>query len=126
MTNTSVICIGNRIDNIDSASDVYTPSGATSNYRASTDPEGDNNTAIYLTKPVQLENTATGIKLFLDVNKSATSEVKALFRILPSEGEDDIKNLPFTFFNTTGVPDSGVATNAQDIDDFVEYKYMLV
>ena len=123
MTNTSVICIGNRIDNIDSASDVYTPSGATSNYRASTDPEGDNNTAIYLTKPVQLENTATGIKLFLDVNKSATSEVKALFRILPSEGEDDIKNLPFTFFNTTGVPDSGVATNAQDIDDFVEYKY---
>ena len=58
-----------------------------------------------------------------DVNKSATSEVKALFRILPSEGEDDIKNLPFTFFNTTGVPDSGVATNAQDIDDFVEYKY---
>ena len=61
--------------------------------------------------------------LFLDVNKSATSEVKALFRILPSEGEDDIKNLPFTFFNTTGVPDSGVATNAQDRNNFVEYKY---
>ena len=86
-----------------------------------------------MTKPVQLENTATGIKLFLDVHKPATSEVKAMFRVLPSEGEDDIKNIAFTFFNagatlagsaaTNGLPDSGVATNAQDITDFVEYKY---
>ena len=46
-----------------------------------------------------------------------------MFRILPSEGEDDIKSIPFTFFNGTGLPDSGVATNAQDYGDFVEYKY---
>ena len=76
-----------------------------------------------MTKPAQLENTASGIKLFLDVHKPATSEVKAMFRVLPSEGEDDIKNIPFTFFNTTGLPDSGVATNAQDRGDFVDYKY---
>ena len=81
-----------------------------------------------MTKPVQLENTATGLKLFLDVHKPATSEVKAMFRILPSEGEDDIKNIPFTFFNAGGIngdglPDSTVATNAQDREDFVEYKY---
>ena len=86
-----------------------------------------------MTKPALLENSATGIKLFLDVHKPATSEVKAMFRVLPSEGEDDIKNIAFTFFNagatlagsaaTNGLPDSGVATNAQDITDFVEYKY---
>jgi hypothetical protein len=135
ITNPAVICIANRLDNIDSSSDVYTPNiaGIATNYRAHTEPEGDSNTTTYLTKPVQLENTATGIKLFLDVHKPATSEVKAMFRVLPAEGEDDIRNIAFTFFNagaskggsvpTNGLPDSGVATNAQDITDFVEYKY---
>jgi hypothetical protein len=128
LTCPAVICIGNRLDNVDSSSDVYTPSGSTTNYRAHTEPEGDSNTAIYLTKPALLENSATGIKLFLDVHKPATSEVKAMFRVLPSEGEDDLANIPFTFFNAgatggDGLPDSEVATNAQDKSDFVEYKY---
>ena len=129
LTSPAVICIANRLDNVDSSSDVY----PTTNYRAHTEPVGDSNTTSYITKPVQLENTATGIKLFLDVHKPATSEVKAMYRVLPAEGEDDIKNIAFTFFNagaskggsvaTNGLPDSGVATNAQDITDFVEYKY---
>ena len=81
-----------------------------------------------MTKPAQLENTATGIKLFLDVHKPATSEVQAMYRVLPSEGEDDIESIPFSFFNSgaeagDGLPDSGVATNAQSKLDFVEYKY---
>ena len=127
MTNPSVICVANRLDNIDSASDVYTPSGEDSTYKDHTEPQGDSNTAIYITKPSQLENTATGIKLFLDVHKSPSSEVKAMYRVLPSEGEDDIRNIPFTFFNAGtgggGLPDNEVATNAQDRFDFVEYKY---
>ena len=57
------------------------------------------------------------------MHKPATSEVKALFRVLPAEGEDDIKNIPFTLFNGNGLPDIGVATTAQDSEDFVEYKY---
>jgi hypothetical protein len=124
LTDPAVICIANRLDNVDSSSDVY----PTTDYKASTEPVGDSNTAIYLTKPSQLENTATGIKLFLDVHKPATSEIKAMYRVLPSEGEDDIRNIPFTFFNAgaaagDGLPDSEVATTAQDISDFVEYKY---
>ena len=122
-TNMSVFLEGNDLDNIDSASDVYTPSGADSNYRASTEPRGDNNSAVYLSKPVQLENTATSIRLLLDVHKPATSDVLVLFRTLPVEGEEDIKNTAFTFFNGNGLPDIGFATNAQDRDDFVEYEY---
>ena len=121
-TNMSVFLEGNNLDNIDSASDVYTPSGATSNYRASTQPRGDNNSAVYLSKPVQLANTATSIRLFLDVHKPATSDVLVLFRTLPVEGEEDIKNTAFSFFNGNGLPDIGFATNAQDRDDFVEYQ----
>ena len=128
LTDPAVICIANRLDNVDSTSDVYTPSGEDSNYRAHTEPVGDSNTTIYMTKPAQLENTASGIKLFLDVHKPATSEVKAMYRVLPAEGEDDIANIPFTFFNAgatagDGLPDNGFATIAQDQQNFVEYKY---
>ena len=115
----SMYTIGNVLDNIDSSSDVF----PTTDFFASTEPRGDNNSAIYLTKPVQLENTATALKLFLDVHKPSTSEVKILFRTLPVGGEEDIKNIDFTFFNSTGLPDIGFATNAQDRDDFVEYEY---
>ena len=118
-TNMSIYTIGNVLDNIDSSSDVF----PTTDFFASTEPRGDNNSAIYLTKPVQLENTATALKLFLDVHKPSTSEVKVLFRTLPVGGEEDIKNIDFTFFNSTGLPDIGFATNAQDRTNFIEYKY---
>ena len=118
-TNMSMYTIGNVLDNIDSSSDVF----PTTDFFASTEPRGDNNSAIYLTKPVQLENTATALKLFLDVHKPSTSEVKILFRTLPVEGEEDIKNIDFTLFNGTGLPDVGFATNAQDRNNFVEFKY---
>ena len=118
-TNMSMYTIGNVLDNIDSSSDVF----PTTDFFASTEPRGDNNSAVYLTKPVQLENTATALKLFLDVHKPSTSEVKVLFRTLPVGGEEDIKNIDFTFFNSTGLPDVGFATNAQDRNNFVEYKY---
>ena len=44
----SVFAIGNRVDNIDSASDVY----PTSDFIDPTESEGDNTNAIYLTKQI--------------------------------------------------------------------------
>ena len=44
--------IANRVNNIDSSSDVY----PTTDFNASTEPDGDNNEAIYLTKRIALEN----------------------------------------------------------------------
>jgi len=123
LTSASMFAIGNRVGNVDSASDVYTPTGETSNYRNHTAATEDSATAIYLTKPVQLELDATAIKLFLDVHKPPSSEIKALFRTLPVEGEDDIKEIPFTFFNANGLPDGGIAADATDRYDFREYGY---
>ena len=54
-------CVANRINNIDSSSDVY----PTTDYVPSTAPEGDHNAAIYITKQVTLEQLATGLKLYL-------------------------------------------------------------
>ena len=94
-----------------------------SNYRDHTTPAGDSCTTSYITKPVQLETDATALKMFLDVHKPPSATVKVLFRTLPVEGEDDITQLPFKFFNGTGLPDTGVATNATDRYDFIEYGY---
>ena len=56
----SINLIANRINNIDSSSDVY----PTTDFNASTEPDGDNNVAIYLTRGIALENPATSIRVF--------------------------------------------------------------
>jgi hypothetical protein len=48
----SMVAVANKIDVIDSSSDVY----PTSIYRAMTSPEGDNHAAIYLTKKGESRN----------------------------------------------------------------------
>ena len=117
-------CVANRIDNVTSSSDVF----PTTNYRSHTAPKGDSATALYFTLPVQLEQSARAIKLFIDVHKPPSATVLAMFRTLTAEGDDDIRNVPFQFFKgsregTEGIPDSGIAIAAQKPDDFAEYSY---
>jgi len=117
-------CVANRIDNVTSSSDVF----PTTNYRSHTAPKGDSATALYFTLPVQLEQSARAIKLFIDVHKPPSATVLAMFRTLTSEGDDDIRNVPFQFFKgsregTEGIPDSGIAIAAQKPDEFAEYSY---
>ena len=57
----SWVSVANRINNIDSASDL----ASNLTFVASTEPEGDSNAAIYVTKKVVLENPATAIKVLL-------------------------------------------------------------
>ena len=118
------VCVANRLDNVTSSADVY----PTTNYRSHTAPKDDSATALYFTLPVQLETSARAIKLFLDVHKPPSATVLAMFRTLTSEGDDDIRNVPFQFFKgsrqgTNGIPDSGVAISAQKPDEFAEYSY---
>ena len=58
----SLICVANELNSIDSSDDVY------ANYNASTEPEGDNNSAIYITKKVALQNPATAMRVFFAGN----------------------------------------------------------
>ena len=52
---------------------------------SSDQPSGDNNEAIYMTRRVALDTPATGIKLFLDINRFASADVKVMFKILRSD-----------------------------------------
>ena len=114
----SWISVANRINKIDSSSDL----ASNLTFIASTEPEGDNNSAIYITKKVILENPATALKVLLSANRPSDATIKVMFKTLSSEDSIDFDDLPYTFFNTTGTSD--VAVNSSlGFKDFQEYVY---
>ena len=89
---------------------------------SSEQPSGDSKEAIYVTRRVALDNPATGIKVFLDMNRFASADVKVMFKILRSDDASDFDEIGYNFFNTNGVPDTVV--NASLLcNDFKEYEY---
>ena len=114
----SIFAIGNRIDNIDSSSDVY----PTSDFIDPTESEGDNTNAIYLTKQIVLNSPATQLNVKFDAVRLPNSEIQVMFKTLRSDDSSDFNDLGFTFFNTTGTTD--VTTNTSSTrDDFIEHEY---
>ena len=114
----SWVSVANRINNIDSASDL----ASNLTFVASTEPEGDNNAAIYLTKKVILQNPATAIKVLLTAHRPATAEIKVLFKTLGSQDSVDFDDLDYVFFNSDGSADRFVNPSL-DADDFQEYEF---
>lgn len=114
----SFIAVSNRVNDIETSADVY-PTG---NFVASTEPKGDNNSAIYLTKSVVLENPATALKIFFAAQKHSSADIKVMYRVKPQNSDEDFEDLGFVYFNTDGSPDGGI-TNSLDDNDFREYFY---
>ena len=97
----SIVAFSNRLNKIDSASDM----GVTAlqgDYVSSEQPSGDVNEAIYVTRRVALDNPATGIKVFLDMNRFASANVKVMYKILRSDDASDFDEIGYNFFNTNG------------------------
>jgi len=114
----SMNLIANRVNNIDSSSDVY----PTTDFNASTEPDGDQNAAIYITKRIALENPATSIRCFFAAAKKSNAEIKVLFKTLGSDESIDFDEKGFLFFNTTGTTDATVRNSLADTD-FQDYKF---
>ena len=89
---------------------------------ASTEPAGAQNSAIYLTKAVTLEQSATAIRVVFSAHKQNTSEIKVLFKTLRTSDSSDFDELGYEFFNTDGSPDSTVP-NSLVKEDFQEYVF---
>ena len=115
---TSLFAVANRLNNIDSSSDVF----PTTDFFASTEPDGDNNSAIYLTKQITLENPATAIKVIHGAHRPSTSEIKLMYKILRTDDASDFDDLGYRYFNTTGIDDNSTPASA-DENDFKEYIY---
>jgi len=114
----SIITIANRLDNVDSSTDVF----PTSQFVPATESDGDSNEAIYLTRQVQLTASATQLNVLFDAVRPSSSEIQVMFKILRSDDSTDFEDLGYTFFNTDGSPD--VTTNPSTTkNDFIEHEY---
>ncbi len=113
-----MVTVANRINNIDSSSDVF----PTTDFVSSTQNEGDNNAAIYLTKQVNLDQLATSLKVIVDVHRPSTSDVKVMFKLSKADESTDFDDVAYEFFNTDGLPDVTTAP-ATTRDSFTEHQY---
>ena len=120
----SMIAVANQVNQIDSSSDVY----PTSIYKSMTQPDGDNHSAIYLTKKIDLENPATSLRVILDAVRSPESSIKILFKTLRVDDEFDFAEMGFKFFNDdgtvsgSGLPD--VTTRpSESRREYLEHEY---
>jgi len=120
----SMVAVSNKINQIDSSSDVY----PTSIYKSMTEPEGDNNSAIYLTKKINLETPATSLRVLLDAVRLPDASIKVLFKTLRVDDDFDFDEMNFNFFNDdgtvagSGLPD--VTTRPSERrSEFIEHEY---
>ena len=120
-----VICVSNRLNNIDSASDVNT---TFSNYTAQTVASGDNNAAIYMTKKITIQQSATALKVYLDAVNQATADVNLLYKIQRLDETIPFDDLPWVMFTGSGGTADGQSTTSvttsKNRTDFKEYKYL--
>ena len=119
----SVIAVANVVDKIDSSSDVY----PTTIYKPMTEPEGDNHSAIYMTKKVNLETPATSLRVLLDISRESASDVKVMFKTLRVDDAFSFDEIDYRFFNDDGtVAGSGgpdVEVRPAIRNEFLEHEY---
>ena len=113
-----VISIGNRLNEIDSSTNV----GALTPYHEMTASTGDNNNTIYITKKIALSQSATALQVLLDGVKMSDSDIKVLYKVLRTDSAENFNDIDWSFFNTTGIPDTTVPIS-KTTSDFKEYRY---
>ena len=119
----SVIAVANVVDKIDSSADVY----PTTIYKPMTEPEGDNHSAIYMTKKVNLETPATSLRVLLDISREASADVKVMFKTLRVDDAFSFDEIDYRFFNDDGTlagsggPDVEVRPAIRN--EFLEHEY---
>jgi hypothetical protein len=119
-----VLAIANRLNNIDSATGLKITGeqslGAGTTYIASTEPDGDNNTMVYVTRKVNLKTPASALRVALDLLQPPTTDVKLMYKVLGKDDSTPFDDVGFQYFNTTGVADGNME---HDSKNFKEYEY---
>ena len=110
----SAFVISNRLNN--------PSSGNTPDFVDDIASTGSSTAALYVTKPVVLENSSTSLDVRLTSNVRSSSTVQVYHRTLGPEDERKVEDLSWTPFNTDGSEDTTV-TPAEDDTTFREYKY---
>ena len=79
----------------------------------------------YITKVARLEKSATGLKVMFAANVWEQSNIVVMYKLIPVGYTDSLDELPFQFFNTTGIPDSGALIPNNDLVTFTDYEYTI-
>ena len=108
--------IMNRINNINVSDDVA--HGDT--FVPLTEPDGDQNGMVYITRKVQLKNPATSLKVFADNFRPPSTDLKFMFKVIKQDEETPVDDIGFEFFNTTGTSDTNIPNDGRN---FKEYEY---
>ena len=106
LTRCDVITTANVINNIEPGANV-----------------GSETAGNYITKVARLEKSATGLKLMMAANTWTQSKVVVMYKLIPVGYSDSLDELPFEFFNTTGIPDTGATIPNNDLTTFTDYEY---
>jgi hypothetical protein len=111
---TSLVAIQNRLNNPTVAN--------TPNFVSDTSSTGTSSAAVYLTRPILLENASTALDVRLTQNVRSSSSVKVFYRVTSSSEVRNINDLSWVPFNTDGSEDVSI-TPAENSNTFKEYKY---
>ena len=124
--------IMNRINHVSSLTDI---ANGSSGFVEGTEPDGDNNAAIYCTRLVQLENPASQLKVIFDGYKpsgTASGEIKTYYKLLKTDSTLPIEELGWTEFGTTNVPDADSSKfrsyeyDAENLEEFIGFAVKIV
>ena len=110
----SAVCISNRLNSHTSSNHP--------DFKDDTTNEGTTSDAVYVTRPIVLDNTSTAIDIRLSANVRSTSEVELYYRTTTSAEVRNVRDISWTPFNTAGEEDTTV-TPASNYFTFSEYKY---
>jgi len=97
-------------------------SGNHPDYVADTAATGTTSEAVYITRPVVLDNNSTALDVRLTQNVRSSSSVEVYYRVSSSEEVRNIDDLTWIAFNSDGSEDTTI-TPAEDDLTFNEYKY---
>ena len=119
------VAVSSRLNDINSSADVNT---TFTKYHPMTESEGDNNSAIYITKKITLANSATALKVLFDAVQMTGADIRVLYKIQRLDAAEPFEDLGWTNFTGSsgtadGLPESSVPTS-KNRDDFKEYTYL--
>jgi len=109
----SAFTISNRLNS---------PEAGDPGYVADTASSGTSSAAVYLTRPIVLENSSTSLDIRLTSNIRSGSNVLVYYRVSSSEEVRNIDELSWTPFNGDGSEDVTIAPSEDD-QTYKEYKY---
>ncbi len=116
MQRAQLIAITNVVDR--QAAGATTGYNVPLNYVAETDPKNGSSLAKHITKPVKLENGATGLKILFGGHRMDGSHIDVYFRSTLTGTDSDIQQKSFT-----AVPADNDVPNDVNRSTFHDYRY---